>query len=82
MVKKNLDGHTYYYLLDGNNLLHVCSNGKSTCGLDATAFSQVEDNRLIKYEICQNCKELQVTKSATFETKAEIVDEPATGRVI
>ncbi len=81
MSKKNLDGKTYYYLLDEVDILHVCSDGKTACGLDASLFSQVEDIDLSKYTVCPICTDTK-TKKAYFETKAELVDEPARGTII
>jgi len=76
-------GKTFYYLLDEKNILHICSNGITACGIDAKAFIQVSDARLNKYPICEICKQPEVTKAkkATFETKAEIV-ESVTGIII
>ena len=68
-----MDGHTYYFLLDDTNVLHICSNGFSRCGKSAMDFTQVEDSKLKLYELCSTC---QITpKKASFETKAEFIEE-------
>lgn len=81
-------GKTFYYLLDENNLLHICSDGMSICGLDTTTFFQIPDAKLSNYAVCSQCTPTDVTvastkktKKATFKTKADIV-EPATGEII
>lgn len=66
------DFRTYYYLLDDQNILHICSNGVSRCGKDAKKFDEVSDDKLKLYELCGKCQ--LPTKTATFETKAEIIE--------
>jgi len=79
-------GKTFYYLLDEKQLLHICSDGMTACGIDAKAFVQVSDARLNKYPICELCKppeEVAKVKKAVFETKAEIIEvESVTGIII
>lgn len=67
-----MDGHTYYFLLDEKNILHVCSNGVTRCGKDAMSFAQVTDDKLKLYELCSTCQ--LPSKATTFETKAEFVE--------
>lgn len=66
------DFHTYYYLIDEDNILHVCSNGRTRCGKDAKKFAQASDNELRLYELCAKCQ-LPI-KKATFITQVEFVE--------
>lgn len=67
-----MDEHTYYYLLDDKNVLHICSNGVTRCGEIAMSFAQISDDKLKLYELCAKCQ--LPTKTATFETKAQLVE--------
>lgn len=62
---------TYYFLLDEFNILHVCSNGMTRCGLSAMDMLQVEDKDLKIYELCHICQ--VPSKTATFVSKAEFI---------
>jgi len=88
MKEKDMTGKTFYYLLDTDKVLHVCSDGLTVCGLDTTGFSEALD-KTIEFKLCEKCKPVDVTlaakrktKKATFETKAELVEAPTTGTII
>jgi hypothetical protein len=66
------DFKTYYYLLDDKNILHICSSGKSRCGLDAKKFAMASDGELKLYELCKECQ--LPNKKTTFVTKANFVE--------
>lgn len=67
-----MDGHTYYYLLDEfDNTLHICSDGKTRCGMSARDMHQLEDKELKLYPLCPKCQLPE--KKASFVAKAEFV---------
>lgn len=82
MSKKKLDGKTYFYMLDEYKILHMCSGNHTVCGKEITEkFSEASDAELPPLvEICSNCQEGK--KVAHFQTKAELVIEPAKGIII
>lgn len=83
MVKK-LD-KTFYYVVDEDEVLHISrENGYTVCGLDVVntpTLHAIEFADASMYDLCGVCKETKI-KTATFETKAEFVDEPAKGELV
>jgi hypothetical protein len=75
MKLNNVDGKTFYYLIDKNKVAHICSDGLTNCGLDAKEFYAVADDKLDRYTMCKICPTI---RKASFETKAEIVDTTGT----
>jgi|PlaIllAssembly_1097288.scaffolds.fasta_scaffold40133_3 hypothetical protein len=69
-MEKEFDGHTYYYLIDEVNILHICSNGRTRCGKDAMKYAQASDDKLKLYELCAKCQ--LPPKKATFTL--EVID--------
>jgi len=80
MTKKNHD--KTYYLLDEFKVAHICSDRLTLCGLDAKSFSEATDMDLINRATCKECLLISKTKKATFEVKAQLVQEPAKGKII
>ena len=82
MVKK-LD-KTFYYVVDEDETLHIVKDGFTVCGIDVVStptLHALEFADASMYDLCGICEETKI-KTATFETKAEFVEEPAKGEII
>lgn len=82
-----VDGKTYYYVKDKNNLIHSCHAGITLCGQDASSFFEVLDHEIDEGKMCDDCFKKVASKKprkkASFTAKAEFVEvEPATGKII
>jgi hypothetical protein len=77
-----IDGKTYYYLYSiDEKIIHTCSGGKTLCGLstkDMEEYNPPEGAKSSLYKWCDDCQNYKEPKKkkATFETKAEIVENP------
>lgn len=77
-----IDGKTYYYLYSiDEKIIHTCSDGKTLCGLSIKGMAEYnppEGATSSIYTMCADCQNYKEPKKkkATFETKAEMVENP------